>query len=307
MSEGRGLLLLVFIVVLAAWAASVPPSAIQISPALQFAEQTNRVEPQQQAENAPGGQTSAQNKAPTNPGNVAQGSQEGGGQPGIESYTIDGIRFRITDGLLALFTFFLVVVGFGQGFLVMRQIKLGRQEFIATHRPRIILRDVVMGTVLEGQPIHVIMRFVNIGDSPAKILHSMADFALVSTRSPRFMIHVSVEPHNEIGALRFDAGQERLIPYGSLRQRPNSGRAPEWDAKKFMPRSRPFEDHAAASYAPTVWPPVRRPDVEINLIGQIIYVDKLGTKRRTAFRRVLDPELRLFRSIKDDTELDYAD
>lgn len=95
--------------------------------------------------------------------------------------------------LLVLFNGFLAVFTFGlyrstkklwhvtndQMKITRESLSLAREEFIATHRPRLILRSVAMKgptddlvPIEEGKPIMIRWTIVNTGDSPAQIIDS---------------------------------------------------------------------------------------------------------------------------------------
>jgi hypothetical protein len=52
---------------------------------------------------------------------------------------------------------------------------------------------------------------------------------------------------------------------------------------------------------------IERRDVETILTGQLIYIDEIGTQRRTAFIRILKPERQRFYPVADEPDLDYSD
>ena len=67
---------------------------------------------------------------------------------------------------MAAFTFVLAGVSGWQGWMIRKQIALAREEFISTHRPKIVLRDVD----LIGNEIYYML--VNIGGTEATIIES---------------------------------------------------------------------------------------------------------------------------------------
>tara|TARA_R110002074_G_scaffold210498_1_gene379744 strand:+ start:286 stop:1041 length:756 start_codon:yes stop_codon:yes gene_type:complete len=87
---------------------------------------------------------------------------------------------NLFTGVLALLTTALVVSGIWQGCLVIRTINLGRDEFNATHRPRIIILSLELvttavddvrdefDTAIDRERIEVLLRFVNAGDATAR-------------------------------------------------------------------------------------------------------------------------------------------
>jgi hypothetical protein len=89
-----------------------------------------------------------------------------------EYWTIFGRHLKITDTLLALFTFVLIAVGAWQGIQLKSTVDLAREEFIATHRPKIKLHTAeITRRVPEGDDVNrigVSILCFNIGESVAK-------------------------------------------------------------------------------------------------------------------------------------------
>jgi hypothetical protein len=70
-------------------------------------------------------------------------------------------------GVLALFTIALVGASVWQGRLTQQSIELARQEFIATHRPKLRVRLPFLKAPIVGQPLKFGFTISNIGDSSA--------------------------------------------------------------------------------------------------------------------------------------------
>jgi hypothetical protein len=64
--------------------------------------------------------------------------------------------------------------------ITQQSIKLARDEFISTHRPRIVLREAIIGAPLEGQPITVHYHLANIGETTGRIIRSSVRVEVVS-------------------------------------------------------------------------------------------------------------------------------
>lgn len=105
--------------------------------------------------------------------------------------TLFGLHLKITDSLLALFTLGLLVF---TGLLwkstdklwrvTMRTIQISHQEYISTHRPRIILRLFeLIGTEHEG-PIRIGYRVINAGESTAHLMSINATILYAHTTLP---------------------------------------------------------------------------------------------------------------------------
>jgi hypothetical protein len=85
-------------------------------------------------------------------------------------FLIFGTKLKITDSLLALFTLLLVLIGAWQGYKLKRTVDLAREEFIATHRPKIKIHAVEVRRTEVGENVFLgasILAF-NIGESVAK-------------------------------------------------------------------------------------------------------------------------------------------
>ena len=88
----------------------------------------------------------------------------------VLNWLIDPVNLTaISTVVIAAFTIVLAVVGYVQARLIRKSIDLARQEFIATHRPRIIVRF-VQGPVDNGkEPEFVWVTIANVGEAPATI------------------------------------------------------------------------------------------------------------------------------------------
>jgi len=83
-------------------------------------------------------------------------------------------RLALYTKSLAWFTAILALVSAAQGLLLIRaeqltrrSIELARQEFIASHRPRLRMRLLTLRHLTVGQPIVFDFAISNVGDSPA--------------------------------------------------------------------------------------------------------------------------------------------
>jgi hypothetical protein len=171
-----------------------------------------------------------------------------------------------------------------------KQHAIGRLQFFAMHRPKIILREAIIGTVLEGEPIHVIMNIVNIGSTTGIIVHSTVNVRIVPPGKQFILSGSTVDIYDDLGPITLVAGQSVLIPY----PKPD---APKYQAHKFTLRSYPI---ATGNF-------IERRDSDIILTGQLLYEDEIGTQRRTAFFRILDLERRRFYLVPNEPDLDYSD
>lgn len=161
---------------------------------------TQEVVTKQQAKDAPSGEDAANPKVPTNYSDVASGSEVHGDDEGSEYWpSFFGLHLKITDSLLALFTFFLVGVGCIQGGLIRRQIKLARDEFLSSHRPKIRIKHVFLETeVWNTGLLKVEIHFVNSGNTNA-ILKSFRFDVLVTEDDGRLPRQAKKMAQNTIG------------------------------------------------------------------------------------------------------------
>jgi hypothetical protein len=185
--------------------------------------------------------------------------------------------------VMAIFTGTLWVTSKGQAALTRESIDLGREEFISTHRPRIVLREAFTGTFLQGERIAVFFHLANIGETAGRIIRSRAEVEIVRKDGPgRLLLQPSLHDKNDIGTVTLGPGESRLF-------RATKDSCPPWEQQMFEMR----EGCRVAV---------------IHLSGQVMYTDAFGhINRRTAFRRELVPEKQRFYRIPDEPDLDYAD
>jgi hypothetical protein len=168
-------------------------------------------------------------------------------------------------------------------------IKLARDEFNSTHRPRIILREAITGSLMEGGPISVHFHLANVGETTGRIIRSSVKVQIVPRDVPLLLLHGSVENQYDLGEIVLGPGQAILLKF--------AGETPQWDNNRFSQKS----------YQSTNGVVLYR-DATIHFFGQFIYIDQLlGIWRRTAFRRQLIPERQRFYRIPDEPDLDYSD
>lgn len=147
--------------------------------ASQHPPQTRGIETEQKTKNAPTGENSAKPQTTESDGDIATNAKDGRADEGSEYWpSFLGLRLKITDSFLALFTFLLVVVGGIQGRLIRDQINLARDEFISTHRPKLIVRQFQLESADSDQPIKVAFSIINIGSTEATVRHITAQVVL---------------------------------------------------------------------------------------------------------------------------------
>jgi hypothetical protein len=159
-------------------------------------------------------------------------------------------------------------------------IDLARQEFISSHRPRIVLRDVI----LEGE--NILYMLVNTGDTSAMIVESwiMAEFIRLGDRFRTLRSF----GHDDLGRLVIDAGEAKDLIY-------------------------PLPEEISFAIK---WPGRRVGSAERNpilgtcyFVGALVYEDERKVRRRSVFRRKFDGVKAVFVRLSPDEERDheYAD
>ena len=190
-----------------------------------------------------------------------------------------GHKVKITDGLLALFTCALVVLGWWQGLKLRGTVKAMEREFTASHPPKLIIRkihrDTACGRGGVGNIPSIKYEMSNVGGSSAKGITITAK------------IHVGILPP--------------VPDYGDDMQR-----IPETLGEKgaYSPLTYYVHEHAAFDQVMSRIPADQTRDraarisEPIHFVGYIFYRDAFGVGRRTAFCRVYDVESERF--IKDE-------
>ena len=190
----------------------------------------------------------------------------------------------------AVFTFALVIVGaltgavfLFQAALLRLQVKSMREEYISTHRPKLILRDAFCQDNELGHQISVDYVIVNVGETRAKITSSTVEVRII--RNYGFGAQSRVEaPHgvNLIGNVSINPGEG--LPRMHIDKQ-------KWGTDN---------DSRHAFSEPTLG---------VFFCGHIVYEDDLGIVRHTMFWRKYDlAESRFLRVITPVIEaLDNAD
>ena len=91
-----------------------------------------------------------------------------------------------------------------------KSIRLARDEFISTHRPKIIVREAIIGSVMEGEPITVHYHLANIGETNGRIIRSMVRAEIVPQQG-RLLLHGSVENQYDLGEITLGPGAAILL------------------------------------------------------------------------------------------------
>jgi hypothetical protein len=175
----------------------------------------------------------------------------------------------------------LVFVTNRQARLTRESINLAREEFISTHRPKLIVREAYTPLPPPAERVwaSVFVTVANVGETAANIVESSIDFDLVVEQ--RYMRTPQSEGRNDLcvsGPIR--PGEAHTFTITSLRQ--------AWD------------EQAQAVYS--------NPALGLFLVGRIAFTDEIGTRRQVAFCRKYDPPSQRFvRIYKDENEYEYSD
>jgi hypothetical protein len=193
-------------------------------------------------------------------------------------------------------TFFLVAATVLQFFALLwqgkqlrRQIKLGNDEFIASHRPRFVIREPYLAVIhCPAEPPEKVahqVRFIlaNAGESNGTVVEGFATIMLIPANTWK---HLSVEddaPLNDFGPITLPAGAFRRVV-----------------------RTLPAEDSEVVAKTLAMHEDNQPLPGRLFLRGFVAYVDGNGTKRRTAFCRPVDPGTKRFITTAD-RDYDYCD
>jgi hypothetical protein len=150
--------------------------------------------------------------------------------------------------VLAILSAALTVTGIVQGALIYLQVQLGRDEFNATHRPKLVLRDV---DVVDEEILYLIS---NVGDARAILLES---WILTEVPYAKKVRNVRADGHNTLGHLTFEPGETRQLS------------CPWPQDVSYTTLNMQLEG-------------------KVHFAGEIIYVDRAGHQRRSVFRRICD-------------------
>lgn len=163
-------------------------------------------------------------------------------------------------------------------------VKLAREEFITTHRPRLVVRRIGPHKRI-GPPIALEYTVHNIGDSEARVIAISEKICLADTTYPDKL--PIIPPYSD------------SMPK-SIHLAPSQSVTLEYKA--------PMALHEQLCFAYGFEVDNRHPHVPsaIFFLGYIDYVDKVGMKRQTAFLRKLDFDTKRFDAINH-PDYEYQD
>ena len=197
----------------------------------------------------------------------------------ISKWTPDGVTATATV-VIALFTFVLAIATIIQAAFTRAAIRLARDEFISSHRPRVILRDIIW----EGHAdIHYTL--ANTGETRATIIESrvMVEFVQRGT---------AVRPlrafgHDDLGRVVLAAGELREFTCAIPGELSVAMRFPDTRRIGIEGKEPVFGERYFA--------------------GTIVYIDDLSIRRQSTFRRIRDDASRSFVRLADERDQEYAD
>jgi hypothetical protein len=140
-----------------------------------------------------------------------------------------------------------------------RQLKLAREEFMSTHRPKLIVRQFQVDPVCKDQPITVRYAIVNIGNTDAILKLIACEIGLWNVD------HFELPG---IDTLQKEVAQNHPPIKGGQRVQIDT-------LSKFTVTEIQLNSILAGDFI-------------ISILGEITYADALGTRHRTGFRRVHD-------------------
>ncbi len=185
----------------------------------------------------------------------------------------------VSTAVVALFTFRLSVATSGQLCQLIESIKLAREDFVATHRPKIRVRGLILkpGTAITQPRVEI----VNVGESAAFIAESHCQVVCAADETEAIGKFDDSTPNNPVPQREIKCGASigmDAIPFSTDLQR----------AK--------LEYEGGGGYT------------HLFAIGWIRYRDNNETLRRTGFCRRHEPNTGLFRTYADvASDFEYED
>jgi hypothetical protein len=169
---------------------------------------------------------------------------------------------RYTLGLM-VFTFILAVATIGLGIATTNQLSVAREEFLSTHRPRLIVRQFDLEEPVVGKPLTIHFSTINVGENDAIWRNIAAEVVLWNGRN-------------------WEApGLDPLVKVVSLPPVKNGQRT----QMTIVSRFNVTEEQVRA---------INEGRLAVVAVGEFTYVDRLGKQHRTGFRRNYDVEEVLF-------------
>jgi hypothetical protein len=200
---------------------------------------------------------------------------------------------------LSVIAFFQLLVFAWQGFQLQRTVaatlaatELARQEFVATHRPKLIVRDVAPMNTASNNRVEIRYSIVNVGDSRGRVVQSDVYVEFFPEMAPMIVPTLANDKNDLEKAIGepiiLQGGQSKMLFYWTDHF--------TWD------------DRIKSDFGTTsdIWKNRPAQYVGLFFVGHIIYADDNGTLRHTAFRRRYEARGQRFYPISD-AEHEYAD
>jgi hypothetical protein len=161
----------------------------------------------------------------------------------------------------------------------------GEKDFISTHRPRLVVREVLRLPSTTQRNIQLRYVVANVGGSDAEVVESHAEVQDIRDGILRPL--QPTEGANRIGRRTIPPGSHIFDECGSTVSVHSLAVSRMVEARR-LPRGATNESRAVC------------------FRGFVIYIDKNGIRRRTGFCRVYDSETERFYPL-DDPDYEYAD
>ena len=173
----------------------------------------------------------------------------------------------IATAAIGYFTYTLYTTSAEQSRLTRESIELARQEFVATHRPKIIVYGMEVSLPGDDKPRHVHFRYVNAGDTDASV--TSIESHIHYSKGMVVRAGLELQRHDVIE-------QPILVRSGA------NGFAITPDGAGFINLVRSGKDGV------------------VFCVGVIVYRDSNGIERRTGFCRWFDGQSERWKKLEDD-------
>jgi hypothetical protein len=198
----------------------------------------------------------------------------------VEEY--NGVLTAVATAFIAAFTIVLARVTGKQAKLTTEALNLARQEFVANHRPRVILRYIQGPFENEEGHQFIWVTFVNVGANTATIEAFGADLAKRSDDTDDWAVPGLDAGLKEISPIVLTCGQRHVFTV-------TARAVPDAELELQI-----FREAAVGDY-------------QLCAVGVIRYRDTFGVARDTGFFRVLSDDGGGFIISEYDSEMEYQD
>jgi hypothetical protein len=190
---------------------------------------------------------------------------------------------KLSDLLVVTFTFWLVIIGAWQGYQLKRTVDSAREEFVAAHRPKVVVRrEQVRNSDTEPGISYVI---ANVGESEARNIRANINVRSIPASEASRFLHESIPTY-------------RSAPWEELSK--------QLDKPTFKSGERAFLFFKADDLVPARWASVVRGDHRLFFFGLIQYEDSTGVTRESAFFRTYQVATSAFEKREDDPDYEHT-